>query len=84
MQLAVQADELQASGSTVETILPDSSSFDAFGGNMMDLSTRPAAARAAYEQGKDLGGQRSEVQGAGCASNQASTCCAWVFGGKIG
>lgn len=60
MQLAVQVDELHASGSTVETILPDSNSLDAFGGNMMDLSTRPAAARAGFEQGKVRAGQLIE------------------------
>jgi NTE family protein len=54
MQLAAQVDELRAHGSTVETILPDADSLTAFGGNMMDLSTRPPAARAGYEQGGAL------------------------------
>ena len=40
MHLAAQVDELRAGGSRVETILPDSNSLDAFGSNMMDLSTR--------------------------------------------
>ena len=40
MHLAAQVDELRAGGSRVETILPDSDSRDAFGDNMMDLSTR--------------------------------------------
>ena len=57
MQLAVQADELRALGSRVETVLPDSDSLSAFGNNMMDLSTRPPAARAGYSQGKALAGQ---------------------------
>jgi NTE family protein len=57
MHLAVQADELQAGGSRVETVLPDSSSRSAFGGNMMDLSARPPAARAGYDQGRALAGQ---------------------------
>jgi NTE family protein len=39
--LAAQIDELRAGGSRVETILPDSNSRDAFGSNLMDLSTRP-------------------------------------------
>jgi hypothetical protein len=41
MHLAAQIDELRAGGSRVETILPDSNSRDAFGSNLMDLSTRP-------------------------------------------
>ena len=51
MQLAAQVDDLRAGGSSVETILPDSASLNAFGTNLMDLSTRPLAARAGYEQG---------------------------------
>nr|HMM83766.1 patatin-like phospholipase family protein [Terrimesophilobacter sp.] len=54
MQLSAQVDDLEASGSRVETILPNSNSLEAFGDNMMDLSTRPAAARAGYEQGRAL------------------------------
>ena len=54
MHLAAQVDELRASGSRVETVLPDSDSLTAFGTNMMDLSTRPHAARAGYEQGRAL------------------------------
>jgi NTE family protein len=57
MQLAAQVDELRARGSRVETIFPDSDSRDAFGGNMMDLSTRPPAARAGYAQGRALAQQ---------------------------
>jgi NTE family protein len=60
MQLAAQVDELRALGSRVETILPDSNSRDAFGGNLMDLSTRPPAARAGYDQGGALAGQLTE------------------------
>jgi NTE family protein len=60
MQLAAQADELRACGSRVETILPDSNSRDAFGSNLMDLSTRPPAARAGYDQGRALAGQLTE------------------------
>ncbi|MBX3077858.1 MAG: patatin-like phospholipase family protein [Cryobacterium sp.] len=54
MQLSAQVEDLVASGSRVETILPNSNSLEAFGDNMMDLSTRPAAARAGYEQGRAL------------------------------
>jgi NTE family protein len=56
MHLAAQVDELRASGSRVETIFPDGDSLSAFGVNMMDLSTRPPAARAGYDQGRGLAG----------------------------
>ncbi len=54
MQLAVQVDELRARGSRVETIFPDTNSQNMFGVNAMDLSTRPPAARAGYNQGRTL------------------------------
>jgi NTE family protein len=60
MQLAAQVGELRAGGSTVETIFPDGNSLNAFGANMMDLSTRPPAARAGYDQGRALAGQLAE------------------------
>jgi NTE family protein len=60
MHLAAQADELRARGTRVETILPDSNSRNAFGSNLMDLSTRPPAARAGYNQGRALAGQFTE------------------------
>ena len=60
MHLAVQVDELRARGSRVETVLPDSDSRNAFGSNLMDLSTRPPAARAGYDQGSGLAEQLSE------------------------
>jgi NTE family protein len=60
MHLAAQVDELRARGSRVETILPDSDSRDAFGSNLMDLSTRPPAARAGYDQGRALAEQLTE------------------------
>ena len=60
MQLAAQVDELRAGGSSVETILPDSDSLTAFGTNLMDLSTRPPAARAGYEQGRSLAEELAE------------------------
>jgi NTE family protein len=60
MQLAAQVDELRAGGSRVETILPDSDSLNAFGSNLMDLSTRPPAARAGYDQGRALAEQLTE------------------------
>ena len=60
MHLAAQVDELRALGSRVETVLPDSDSRDAFGSNLMDVSTRPPAARAGYGQGRALAGQLTE------------------------
>jgi NTE family protein len=60
MPLAAQADELRARGSRVETILPDSNSRNAFGSNLMDLSTRPPAARAGYNQGRAVAEQLTE------------------------
>ncbi|GAA4484048.1 patatin-like phospholipase family protein [Rhodococcus olei] len=54
MQLAAQVDELRARGSRVETIFPDSDSEHMFGANAMDLSLRPPAARAGYNQGRVL------------------------------
>jgi NTE family protein len=61
--LATQADELRAGGSRVETILPDGNSRDAFGENLMDLSARPPAARAGYNQGRALAGPLTEFWG---------------------
>ena len=55
--LATQVDELRAQGSGVETIFPDSSAEHMFGVNGMDLSLRPPAARAGYEQGSGLAGR---------------------------
>jgi len=60
MQLAAQVDELRARGSRVETIFPDSDSEHMFGANAMDLSLRPPAARAGYNQGRALAGQLTE------------------------
>jgi NTE family protein len=54
MQLAPQVDDLRAGGSKVETIFPDSHSEQLFGTDAMDLSLRPAAARAGYGQGPAL------------------------------
>jgi NTE family protein len=60
MHLAAQVGELRARGSNVETIFPDDNSLNAFGANMMDLSTRPPAARAGYGQGRALAGPLTE------------------------
>ena len=58
--LAAQVDELRARGSRVETIFPDSDSEHLFGANAMDLSLRPPAARAGYEQGRALAERLTE------------------------
>jgi NTE family protein len=60
VQLEAQVDGLKAAGSQVATIFPDSSSEHMFGANAMDLSLRPPAARAGYEQARVLAGQLLE------------------------
>jgi NTE family protein len=59
MHLTTQVESLRAGGSRVDTIFPDSDSERMFGANAMDLSLRPPAARAGYEQGRALAGQLS-------------------------
>jgi NTE family protein len=61
LHLATQVDELRAHGSEVETIFPDDDARTAFGDNMMDLSTRPPAARAGYSQGRARAEQLLEL-----------------------
>lgn len=60
LDLAAQVDALRAGGSTVETILPDSDSRDAFGATMMELSARGPAAQAGYHQGRARAAQLTE------------------------
>lgn len=60
LQLSAQVDELRAAGSRVETIGPDSSAEHLFGANAMDLSLRPPAAQAGYDQGSALAEELSE------------------------
>ena len=60
MQLPAQVEELQAAGSTVETVFPDGEAEHMFGPNAMNLSLRPAAAEAGYNQGKALAGRLSQ------------------------
>lgn len=52
--LSTQVDELRAAGSRVETVFPDRSTVHLFGVNAMDLSLRPVAAQAGYDQGSAL------------------------------
>lgn len=54
MQLAAQVEELRAGGARVETIGPDADKEHLFGGAATDVSLRPAAARAGYDQGRAL------------------------------
>ncbi|MDJ0322611.1 patatin-like phospholipase family protein [Cryobacterium sp. PH31-AA6] len=52
--LAHQVDELRAHGSRVVTVFPEKGSEHLFGGNAMDPSLRPTAARAGRDQGRAL------------------------------
>ncbi len=54
MHLAAQVETLRSQGSEVQTVIPDQAALEAFGDNLMDLSARPAAARAGYHQGATL------------------------------
>jgi NTE family protein len=59
--LATQVDELRAQGSSVETISPDGDAEHMFGVNAMDVSLRPPAARAGYDQGTSLAERITEL-----------------------
>ncbi|MFJ5959053.1 patatin-like phospholipase family protein [Paenarthrobacter sp. NPDC092416] len=65
LDLATQLDELRAGGSRVETIFPDSEAEYMFGTNAMDLSLRPPAAQAGFDQGRSLAAQLKEFWGLG-------------------
>ena len=54
MNLAAQLDELRAAGSTVEVVAPNGDAEHLIGVNAMDVSLRPAAARAGHAQGRAL------------------------------
>ena len=58
--LAAQVEDLRASGSKVETVFPEVSAVHLFGTNAMDISLRPAAARAGFDQGRDLAGRLAD------------------------
>jgi len=53
-QLAVQVDELRATGSRVATLAPDDGVAHLFGAHAMDPALRPAAARAGYARAAAL------------------------------
>lgn len=59
--LAAQVEDLQAAGARVETVVPDSASEHLFGEQGMDLSQRPAAARAGHAQGLAIARRVSEL-----------------------
>jgi NTE family protein len=63
--LASQVEDLRTNGSVVETIFPAHDSEHLFGANAMNPSLRPPAARAGYDQGKDIAARLTEFwQGA--------------------
>lgn len=62
-QLEAQVAELRGSGSAVETVFPDAGSEHLFGAAAMDLSQRPAAARAGHALGLGLAEQLAEFWG---------------------
>ncbi|MGN6426365.1 MAG: patatin-like phospholipase family protein [Leifsonia sp.] len=51
---STQVEELRTHGSRVEVVIPDPDAEHLFGTNAMNLSLRPAAARAGYDQGRAL------------------------------
>lgn len=59
LHLETQIDELRTGGSRVETIFPTSESEHLLGSNAMDLSLRPPAAHAGYDQGQALAAQHT-------------------------
>lgn len=60
IDLATQVSSLRDGGSSVETIFPDPSSEHLFGANAMNVSLRPAAAQAGYDQGQALAKRLTE------------------------
>jgi NTE family protein len=69
LDLATQVGELRARGSRVETVSPESGAEHLFGPQGMDLSLRPAAARAGHEQGRALAGSLADF---------------WISGSDVG
>lgn len=54
VRLAYQVEDLRASGSTVETVVPPADAERYFGTNATDLSLRAPAARVGWDQGREL------------------------------
>ena len=63
MNLAAQVDGLRATGSLVDTVIPESAAEPLFGAQAMDVTLRPAAAQAGHDQGRELAGRLSEFWG---------------------
>ena len=61
LHLAAQVEELRAGGSRVEVVVPDRDSEHLFGANAMDVSARPAAARAGERLGRALAAPLAEL-----------------------
>lgn len=59
--LDAQVAQLRAQGSRVETVFPGGDSEHLFGAQAMDLSLRPAAARAGYDRGQAVVGRVAEL-----------------------
>ncbi len=57
MQLSAQVDQLRASGSQVQVIVPDAAAEAHLGVNAMNQALRPAAAREGFRQGRKLAGE---------------------------
>lgn len=61
--LARQVADLEAHGSRVRTIFPNAETEALFGGNMMDVSKRPAVARAGFAHAEQLVPELNEFWG---------------------
>lgn len=60
MQLSAQADQLRASGSKIQIIVPDAAAEAYVGVNAMNQSLRPTAAREGFRQGREQVGEIRE------------------------
>jgi NTE family protein len=65
MHLSAQVAELREQGSRVETVFPPDDAEHLFGANAMDLTLRPAAAQAGYDQGQAIAARVSEFWNGG-------------------
>lgn len=61
LQLAAQVEELRAGGSRVLVVVPAAEAEHLFGAKAMDLSLRPASARAGFDQGRGLAEEVSRL-----------------------
>lgn len=63
LDLQTQVEELRTHGSRVRTVFPREDAEFMFGANAMDLSLRPPAAQAGFDQGKALAKDLTELWG---------------------